>query len=183
MVYSPLHQSSKSVFNEVVIANFGPFQIAILTTTQLVKRQIFSADVPVPERIYQTQGWLICNQQLIANLYGLQISPIFSEDGPFNPLRRLAPSVPLSFEVKSSQALPTAITKQATFACELQGTNLPYHTIFRNVSPHFVRIYPFGQRMTLLRNVQQLLEDESSFVTQNRERLRQVPFFQTRFGL
>ncbi len=183
MVYSPPHQSSKSLFNEVVIANFGPFQIAVLTTTRLVKRQLFSAQVPVPERTYQTQGWLIYNQQLVANLNGLEIGPIFSEDGPFNPLHRLSPSVPLSFEVQSSQALPAPVTEQATFACELQGTDFPFHTIFRNISPHFVRIYPFGQRANLLRNVKQLLEDEADFVSQNHERLKQVPFFQTRFGL
>jgi hypothetical protein len=183
MVYSPPDQSSKSLFNEVVIANFGPFQIAILTTTQLVKRQVFSAQVPVPERTYQTQGWLIYDQQLIANLEGLEIGTIFSEDGPFNPLRRLAPSVPLSFEIQSSRALPASVTEQATFACELQGADFPYHTIFRNLSPHFVRIYPFGQRTNLLRNVKQLLEDEADFVAQNHKQLKQVPFFQTRFGL
>lgn len=100
MVFSFFHQSSQLLFNEIVVADFGPFQIAVLTTTQLVKRRIFSAHVPVPERTYQAQGWLIYNQQLIANLDGLKIGPIFSDDSPFNPLRRLAPAVPLSFDSK-----------------------------------------------------------------------------------
>ena len=58
MVYSPAHQASKSSFNEVVIADFGLFQIAVPTTTQLVKQRIFSAHVPVPERTYQTRGFI-----------------------------------------------------------------------------------------------------------------------------
>lgn len=183
MVYSPSHKSSKSLFNEVVIADLGSFQIAVLTTTQLVQRPIFSARVPVPERTYQTQGWLIHNQHMIAHLDGLQIGPIFSDDGPFNPLRRLAPAVPLSFEVHSSHALPSQVTQQAAFACQIQTADFPYHTIFRHISPHFVRIYPFGQRTNLLKIVKQLLADEADFVSQNREQLKQVPFFQTRFGL
>ncbi|MEM9266294.1 MAG: hypothetical protein AAGA46_12285 [Cyanobacteria bacterium P01_F01_bin.13] len=183
MVYSPSQQSSKSLFNEVVIADFGAIQIAVLTIAQPVKRRIFSTHVSVPERTYQTQGWLIYNQQIIAHLEDLKIGSIFPDDEPFSPLYRLSPAVPLSFQVYSSHTLPLQVTKQATFACELQGADFPYHTIFRNIAPHFVRIYPFGERTNLLKNVKQLLQDEADFINQNRDRLKQVAFFQKRFRL
>ncbi len=183
MVYLPPNQSTKPLFDEVVIADFGPFQIAVLTNKELVKRRIFSSSMPVPKRTYQTQGWVIYNQQLIAHLTDLTIKPIFSEDSTFKPVYRIAPAVPLSFEIQGSQPLPSQITKQATFACELPEADFPYHTIFRNVSPHFVRIYCFGTRTYLLKQVREMLQDEMNFVAQNREQLKQVPFFQTRLDL
>jgi hypothetical protein len=183
MVYLPPNQSLKRLFNEIAIADFGTFQIAVLTYTQLVERRILSSSISVPERTYQTQGWVIYNQQLIAHLDNLKIESIFLKDTPFKPLRRLAPAVPLSFEIQGSHPLPSLITKQATFACELPETDFPYHTIFHNISPHFVRVYPFGARTNLMKQVREMLQDEIDFVAQNREQLKQVPFFQTRFDL
>ena len=172
-----------SLFDEVAIANFGPFQIAVLTATKIVERPIFSAHVPVPERTYQSQGWLIYNQQIVAHLDSLKINPIFSPDGPFRTLCRLAPAIPVSFEVNSSQLLPAQIVKQATFVFEFPSAYFPYNTIFHHISPQFVRIYPFRQHTDLLRNTQQLLKDEFAFITQNREQLKKVSFFQKRFEL
>ncbi|MEM1253880.1 MAG: hypothetical protein AAGI69_15730 [Cyanobacteria bacterium P01_H01_bin.21] len=176
-------ESSKSLFNEVAIANFGPFQIAVLTATNVVERPIFSAHIPVPERTYQPQGWLIHNQQIVAHLDSLKINPIFSPDGPFRQLCRLAPAVPVSFEVNSSQILPAQVAKQATFVCEFPGAYFPCQTIFHHISPHFVRIYPFKQQTDLLRNTKQLLKDEVAFIMQNREQLKKLTFFQKRFRL
>ncbi|MGD1953196.1 MAG: hypothetical protein ACFB14_26655 [Leptolyngbyaceae cyanobacterium] len=176
-------ESSKSLFNEVAIANFGPFQIAVLTAAKVVERPLFSAHIPVPERIYQPQGWLIHNHHIVAHLDSLKINPIFSPDGPFRSLCRLAPAVPISFEVNSSQTLPAQVVEQATFVCEFPSAYFPYQTIFHHISPHFVRIYPFKQQTDLLRNTKQLLKDEIAFITQNREQLKKLTFFQKRFKL
>ena len=183
MVNLQAHIVFNVLFDEVVIADFGPFQIAVLTATRLVERAIFSTRVPVPERIYQPQGWLIYNYQLIANLDGLKINPIFAEDSHFRPLRRLAPAVPLSFEVKSSQTLLSQVTEQAAFVCRFMSTDFPYWTVFRNIAPHFVRIYPFKHQADLLSNTKQLLVDEAIFIAQNREQLKKVAFFRSRFKL
>lgn len=183
MVNRQAHIISRLLFDEVAIANFGPFQIAVLTATQVVERPIFSAHIPVPERTYQSQGWLIHHYQLIAHLDGLRINPIFSANGPFKPLCRLAPAIPVSFEINSSQTLPAQVIDQATLVCEFHNVEFPYHAVFRNVSPHYVRIYPFNQQADLLRNTKQLLADEAAFVTQNREQLKKVAFFRSRFKL
>lgn len=186
MVYS-VPKSSKPVFDEVAIADFGPFQIAVLTHTTLVNRRLFSAQMPVSQRHYQSQGWLIYDGQVIAALECLTLGSIFSEASPFTPIQRMAPALPISFEVQSSQPLPTQVSRQATFTCELQGTDFPFHSIFRQICPRFVRVYPFGKTLTLSAalstQVKQLLAEESLFIANNYFRLRQVPFYQKHFGL
>ena len=57
-------QASELLFNEIAIADLNQFQIAVLTTTRQTSKRIFSATVPVPERVYQHQGWLIYDQKI-----------------------------------------------------------------------------------------------------------------------
>ncbi|MEM9162925.1 MAG: hypothetical protein AAGC54_07640, partial [Cyanobacteria bacterium P01_F01_bin.4] len=84
-------------FDQVVIANLGPYQIAIPTTSRLVKKRFFSAWVPVPERIYATYGWLICDQKIVAHVKGLQIESANTAMAPLKSIKRLTASVPVSF--------------------------------------------------------------------------------------
>ena len=186
MVYS-VPKPSKSVFDEVAIADFGPFQIAVLTNTTLVNKPIFSAQVTVPQRQYQSQGWLIYDGRVMTALEGLTLGSVFSEDSPFKPIQRMAPALPVSFEVQSSQPLPTQVSTQASFTCELQDTDFPFHNIFRQICPRFVRVYPFGKTTalstTLSAQVKQLLADEALFIKNNYARLKQIPFYKTHFEL
>mgnify|MGYP001791232406 CR=1 FL=1 len=171
------------LFNEVAIADFDQFQIAVLTATQMVYRNLLSARVLVPERVYQTQGWLICDQQVIAHIDALKIGLVFSKNSPFRSIRRLAPSVPVFFEVMSSQPLPTSIQSRSFFVCNLPSSDFPHHTVFRCISPRFVRIYPFSSSSSLLEKVKCMLAERDSFISQNYKRLKQVPFYQKNFGL
>ena len=182
MMFS-LFQNSKSLFNEVAIANLGHFQIAILSTTKIVNRRIFSAQVAVPERRYHSQGALIYDQQDIACLDALELGAASSDDSPLKPIRRLAPSIPISFQVKSSQPLPNQVSSQSTFACELSNTDFPYRTIFRQIQPRFVRVYPFESNNSLIDKVEQMLTDEAAFISENYGYLKRVPFYQKHFGL
>lgn len=180
---NPICQNSSAVFDEVAIADLKHFQIAVLTTSKAFNRHILSACVPVARRFYQTQGWLIHNYRMTACLSGLVINTAFSENSSFKPIRRLAPSVPISFEVKSHQPLPEQILSQATFVCKLPNTGYSHHAVFRRKVPRFVRVYPFELGNSLLEKVAQMLADENVFISQNYERLRQVPFYQDNFGL
>ena len=181
MVYPFSQPSLRAHFNEIVIANFGSFQIAVLTTTRLVQQKIFSASEPEPERIYQDCGWLIYNGQLTANVDGLVVGATAA--GPFKSVNRVAPSVPISFEVQSSHTLPTPVANAAIFACLIEGAAFPYHTVFRSMLPHFARVYPFKQKMTILSHVHQFLNDEANFIDQNYNQLKKIPFFRARLGL
>lgn len=174
---------SKAVFDEVAIADFNHFQTAVLTTTDLVNRRVFSAQIPVPERRYQTHGWLISDHQLISYFDGLTIGKPDADDALFKPVRRISPSVPVSFDVASYQPLATKISSQASLVCRLPETHVPYLTIFHQISPRFVRIYPFGNSDSLLAMVDQMLTDQAFFISANYERLKHIPFYQHRFGL
>ena len=182
MVYSTA-QNSVPVFDEVAITDFNQFQIAVLTTTQMVNRYTFSASVPVPERIYQTQGWLICDQKIVAHIEELKLGFVFSSESPFSSIGRLAPSIPVSFEVKSSRPLPIQLHPQAAFVCEVPDTAFKHHAVFREISPRFVRLYPFCEDSSLLEKVRTMLKEEKIFIAKNYERLRHIPFYQKNFGL
>lgn len=176
-------QLSSSEFNEVVLADFCSLQIAVLTRTTLVHQRIFSAYVPVPQRRYQSQGWLIFNGQITSTLENLVIEPIGAKDSPFDIVQRIGPAIPLSFEVKSALPLPALLSAQAAFAFELPNADFSFHSIFRQMRPRFVRIYPFREIATLSMQAKQLLSEEALFVTNHCHRLRQVPFYRDCFGL
>lgn len=176
-------QQSKILFNEVAIADLHPFQIAVLTTTRTVGQHALSAKTSGLKRTYQSQGWLIYNEQEVACFDGLKIGTNSSEISPFKPIQRLAPSIPISFVVKGSQPLPQPISAQAVLACQLPDVDFPYHTIFCQLRPRFVRIYSLDANFSLLSKVQQMLADETLFISQNHEQLKQVSFYQEYFGL
>ncbi|MEO1210605.1 MAG: hypothetical protein AAFX78_13795 [Cyanobacteria bacterium J06638_20] len=170
-------------FNEVAIANLGEFQVAVLTRKQPTSLSSLLELKIRPQRQYQGQGWLIWNDQTIACLSGFEIGSLDTEDAAFRLPKRLAPSVPISFEAQSRYPLPITILDGALMACELPNTPTPFRTLFRNIVPRFVRIYPFDIRMSLLANVRQMKMDEAEFIAQNREQLKGLPFYQDYFDL
>lgn len=174
---------SNTLCNEIAIADLKHFQIVVPTTAKLINRAVLSAQIPVPERYYQKQGWLIYNQQLTAHLEALTIDSIFPKDSPFKPIHRLSSGVPISFQVRSSCPLTPQIAAQAAFTTQLPETDHPYYAVFRQVKPRFVKIYPFRATMRLLQDVEQTLVAESRFVSQNQEQLSQVSFYKNAFDL
>ena len=174
---------TKLSFDEVAIADFGPFQIAVLTTTHTVHRPLLSVPIPVTERVYQTRGYLIRDRQIIASLSGLEIGAIGSEHPLFKPIQRLAPAVALAFEARSTRPWPRQVVSQSVLTCQLPESHRPYRAVFRQVQPRFVRIYPFAGLAALTEQVKALQTEETLFVAQNQERLRQIPFYRATFGL
>ncbi|MEO1388452.1 MAG: hypothetical protein AAFV85_13920 [Cyanobacteria bacterium J06634_6] len=176
-------QEPERLFNEVIVADLNQFQIAVLTTTQQAKRQIFSTWVPVPKRIYQSQGWLICNQKIVAHFDKLEIGLVFPAGSPFNISRRIAPGVPIAFEVRSAQPLPAQLRAQAAFFCEIPEADFPHHGVFRQKLPRFVKIYAYQADDSLLNKVRDMLSAMDLFISQNQERLKQIPFYRDNFDL
>ena len=170
-------------FKHLTIANFRDFQIVVPTMTKMVEKQILSARVSVPEKIYDPQGWLISQGKIVAYIKGLEVGSVFSERSPFEPVRRINPSIPVSFEVESTNSLPTEVLRQAAFACQFEDEVFSYHALFKNVVPRFAKIYSFDTNNSVLDRVKQMLQAETMFITQNYERLRRVPFYQKNFGL
>lgn len=174
---------TECAFDEVAIADFGPYQIAVLTTTQTLPRHLRSIPIAVTERVYHSRGYLIAHRLIIASLTGLEIGAIAAEQALFQPMQRLAPAVNLAFEVRSTQPLPQPIAAQSVFTCQLPESRRPYRAVFRQVQPRFVRIYPFFGIAALTDQVEALQIEESRFVAQNQARLRQIPFYRATFGL
>ncbi len=140
---------SKQVFNEVAIAKFKGFQIAIPSRTQTVPRKIFSTWVPLPKRTYHTKGGIIWDRQLSFSLSKLRIQSFFAKSSVFPELKRLAVGVPISFEIQSTEPLPRGICKQAMLTCRMSREENIYYSIFRDVTPKFVKIFPCQSIMHL----------------------------------
>ena len=173
-------ESFPSQPQEIAIANFGSWQIAVPTASVLVEKQIFSATVLIPERSYFSEGWAIYQEQNVAKLSGLEVRPSSPADSSFTAPLRLGPGIPLDFELQNHQPLPAKMTQAAKFACNYGET---YFSVFRSIRPRFVRIYPFTSRLSLPHAVRQLLAAERAFVAEHRDRLQQVPFYCESFDL
>ncbi|MEO0948958.1 MAG: hypothetical protein AAFY11_12605 [Cyanobacteria bacterium J06641_5] len=165
---------------EVAIASFGAWQIAIPTDRIVVEKQVFSATIPIPERSYLSQGWVIDRKQPIATLEGLAIRSAVAVDSPFRMPLRLGPGVPLDFELQSHQPLPAKIATAARFACNCAGK---YYAVFRSMRPRFVRIYPFASENSIADAVRQLLAAEQALIADRGNLLKQVPFYCESFNL
>ncbi|MEL6853545.1 MAG: hypothetical protein AAFO83_00380 [Cyanobacteria bacterium J06607_13] len=176
-------QGPDSLFNEVAIADLNQFQIAVLTKTQQTKRKVFSVWVPIPQRIYQSQGWLIYNRRVIAHFDRLEIGLVFPTDSPFKVGRRIAPGIPLAFEVSSAQPLPAQICAQAALVCQLPEADFPHRSVFRQRLPRFVKIYAYQSDESLLDKVDEMLLAMNLFISKNYDRLKKIPFYRDSFGL
>ncbi|MEM7773226.1 MAG: hypothetical protein AAF327_22310 [Cyanobacteria bacterium P01_A01_bin.37] len=182
MVHS-ISRHSKALFPEVAIADLAHFQIAVLTTHQQVNQNLFSTQIAIPEKLDQTQGWLVYNRQLVASLGKLAIGDIGLKDSPFEPIRQLTPAIPISFEVNSAQPLPAQVSSQAAFSCNVPESDFPYLTVFHQMKPRFVAIYPLKNDDSLVDKVTQMAIDETRFIEQNYQHLKHIPFYQDNFGL
>ena len=140
---------SRQVFNEVAIAQFSDFQIAIPSTTHTIPRKIFSTWVPLPKRLYHTKGGVIWDKQLSFSLSELRIQNLFSKSSIFPELKRLAVGVPISFEIQSSGPLPRNICRRAMLTCQISEKEDTYCSVFRDVPPQFVKIFPCQSIMHL----------------------------------
>ncbi|NEQ53539.1 MAG: hypothetical protein F6K11_25950 [Leptolyngbya sp. SIO3F4] len=132
----------EKVFNEIVVASFEGFQIAIPSGKEVIPRKIFSSWVPLPQRIYDSKGVLIWNGRSFFSLSELRISNLFKRPSPFPEIRRLAKGIPISFEVRSQKPLPLGIKKHATLSCCFLEETTIYHSIFRNIRPQRVKVIP-----------------------------------------
>ncbi|MEM9004391.1 MAG: hypothetical protein AAGE59_12815 [Cyanobacteria bacterium P01_F01_bin.86] len=175
----------KSRLVEVVAADFGHFQIVVPTATKAVSHTSRSRPLVFPKRGYDREGWIVYRNQVVGKLFELEIGEIVAEGCPFKPIKRLGPAIPLAFETRSRKSLPQAVTNAATFSCQQPDTATPYCSVFRNLSPVFVRIYPIktSHRQSLVAKTQQLLVEKARFVAQNREHLKQIPFYREKFNL
>lgn len=140
---------TEHTFNEVAIAKFKGFQIAIPSRTEVIPRKIFSTWVPLPKRIYHTKGGIIWDRQLSFSLAELKIQNLFTRSSLFPELKRLAVGIPISFEIRSDQPLPKSIGKQAMLTCCMSEEDNLYYSVFRDVIPEFVKIFPFQSIMHL----------------------------------
>ena len=182
-----LHQPpfSKSHLAEVVAADFGNFQIIVPTEVQTERASVQSLRLAVPKRNYSREGWIIYRDRVVSRLSELEVGHIVAKGCPFKPLKRLGPGVPLAFEAHSRKSLPGVVTAAAVFSCHYPHTATSYCSVFRNLSPVFVRIYPMqnARRQSLLAKAKQLLVEKAQFVAQNREHLQQSPFYREKLNL
>ena len=178
-----LPETSEHPFDEIVIANFGAIQIAVSTTKRMVQRQIAATRLSVPQRHYHSQGWLICDRQIIAVAEAFEIGTVSPTAVSTRLIKRLDPGIPLSFEAKGAHPFPHKAITAATFAYEFQDEEFPYHAMFHHISPRFVRIYPLRPMKRLIHQVDQFLAEEAAFIDQNYQHLKQIPFYQQRFNL
>ena len=166
-----------------MVADLGPLQVVVPTLSKMIEKLLFSVKVDIPHREYDSEGWLIWSGRIVAPLKNLKIERVAEPTLPFEPIKRIAPAVPLQFEVATMEPLPVDIARLAAFSCQFRDNLRPYLAIFRNMTPQFSRVYPFNGVDTLISVVADMQQQERDFVRKNREHLLTVPFYRERFRL
>lgn len=182
-MFSPISPTPHLQYQEVAIADFTHFRIAVLTTTQQVMKKLCSVEISVSKRCYQTQGWIIFNGGVVASFDKLALGDINANNPSFGSIRRLGAALPVSFEVSSTQALPTELSACASLSCNVPDAEYPYLSLFHQLRPRFVAVYPFTLGESLVDRAKQMELDMHQFVQQNSHHLQQVPFYKDNFDL
>lgn len=178
-----LDQQLTLQYDQVAIADLRDCQLIIPTTTQVVSKAIFSTWVDVPKRLYASEGWMVASGETISALHGLAFDTNIADGTPFKLSQRLGPGIPISFESRSMRSLPASLLAQATVSCWFPETSIPFYSVFHELKPRFVRVYPWTKCIPLSEIVAMMLADEKQFLEANYTRLRTIPFYQEQFGL
>ena len=170
------------VYDELVLASFGQFQIAVLSTKADVITRFCSTKLPAAKREYESIGWLFNKNYHLGWLQAIEVQPL-ENSGLFKIMPRLGVAIPLSFEVRSDQPLPQVISSLSCFSCIFPETISPYWAIFREMRPRYVKVFAFNQTASIPETLRQFMKAEEAFVTENRQHLVQVPFYKSNFCL
>ena len=170
-------------FDEIAIASFSVFQVAIPSGKKHENQKFFSSEIPVPYRIYSPFGWMIFEKEIIAIIDHIQIQAIGSNKLPFKPILHFGCAVPVSFEARSERQLPDSVKSEAKFSCQFEYGQDPFCTVFRLIRPRFVRVYPFKGVSEIISTVGTMLADEQSFLNQNSKYLQNNDFYREQFSL
>ena len=148
---------------EVAIANFESFLIVIPTQKILLRRQVMPG-LPNFKRMYSDSGWFFGTDadQVTGMVRNLQLTSLFPEQSPFKVSKRLSPGLPVSFELISYKILPRAIAGLALFQYQLQNEVVQFPSVFRQLKPNFVRIYPFQSVHDLPNLLSRYIQGEST---------------------
>lgn len=175
--------SPQSAVTEIVAADLDDFQIVIPTAFK--SRSSWQKLLPSAQRQYGQEGWIIHQGKVIGSLNHLEIGDLTTEGNLFKPIKRLAPAVPVSFEIRSRRLLPYRVSMDAKFCYQFRDEPWVHYAVFRNVLPKFVRMYSVqsSHRRQVILKARQLLIDEAEFVAKNRDQLKKVPFYREKFNL
>ncbi|MDJ0706622.1 MAG: hypothetical protein QNJ46_25405 [Leptolyngbyaceae cyanobacterium MO_188.B28] len=168
--------------DELVLASFGQFQIGVLSTQTKAVNQFCLGKALIARRQYESIGWLFHKDCHLGWIQALEIQPL-ENPGPFKIAPRLGAAIPTSFEVRSERPLPEAISDLSCFSCLVPEEISPYCTVFRKMRPRYVKAFAFTAPTAMAKTLRQFMQAEEAFVAENRQRLVQVPFYKSSFGL
>ncbi len=150
-------------YREVAIADFGNIVLAIPTDKLIQPNSHNPFDRIYPQRVYSNNGWFFYREKWLGLLHNLSFT---AEPVPVterNPLRfpsSLEHGFSVSFEVNSWRTLPGQIAEQATLTYQFEDEKNSYYSLFRDLKPQFVRIYPFKSLQQFSKQIRWLLEEE-----------------------
>lgn len=174
---------AENCFDEVAIADFQHFQIAIPARKFYEKRRIFSHPLLIPKRVYSDLGWMLANDTIISLVTHIKIQTLVAPNIPLQPIYHLGANVPVSFESRSGEPLARIIKSQAAFSCYVNQSPAPFCSVFRQARPRFVNVYPFNGIDSTAGLVKQMLTDEKLFLRKHLNQLKFSPFYQKQFNL
>ncbi|OKH19191.1 hypothetical protein [[Limnothrix rosea] IAM M-220] len=150
-------------YREVAIADFGNIVLAIPTDKLIQPHAANPFDRIYPQRVYSHNGWFFYREKWLGLLHNLSFTAKSVSAAEHNPLRfpaRLEYGFTVSFEVNSWRTLPEAIAEQAILTYRFEDEKNSYYSLFRDLKPQFVRIYPFKSLQQFSKQIRWLLEEE-----------------------
>ncbi|AFY39179.1 hypothetical protein Lepto7376_2927 [[Leptolyngbya] sp. PCC 7376] len=152
-------------YREVAIADFGDIILSIPTDKSIQPQSSNPFERLYPQRIYSRKGWFFYREKWLGLLHDLNFTVTEKEENPalFCGIPQLTPDNTVSFEVNSWRTLPEAIAMQATLTYQFEDEQNSYYSLFRNLKPQFVRVYPFKSVHAFSKQIRWLLEEKRQF--------------------
>lgn len=148
-------------YREVAIADCGEVVLGIPTDTLVDSQSPNPFAKLFPQRVYSRKGWFFHRDKWLGLVHGLNFN--HEQDELFAEMPHICTSLTtadtMSFEVNSWRSLPTAIAQQATLTYRFEQDGDSYRSIFRNLKPQQIRIYPFKSLQQFSKQIRRLREE------------------------
>lgn len=159
-------------YREVAIADCGELVLGIPTDTLLSAHSPNPFALVHPQRVYSRKGWFFHRDKWLGLVHDLRFNN--EQDEWLEAMPHISTSLStedaISFEVNSWRSLPAAIAQQATltYRFETDSQSDSYRSLFRQVHPQQIKVYPFKSLQQFSKQIRWLREEQRHSQRMNR---------------
>ena len=149
------------LYREVAIVDCGEIMLVIPTDTLISPHSPNPFARLYPQRVYSRKGWFFHGDKWLGLLHGINFN--HEQDELLEAMPHISTSLStedtISCEVNSWRSLPQVIAHQAALTYQFENDGDSYRSLFRDLKPQRVKIFPFKSLQQFSKQTRRLREE------------------------